>query len=80
MSELIGVPVAALASAGKKRENVRARSLLCYWAVTALGMSLTDLARRLGVAVSTVSLAVQRGAQLTDHEKLKMAAVLNRKN
>ena len=80
VSELTGVPVAALASAGKKRENVKARGLLCYWAVTALGMSLTDLARRLGVAVSTVSLAVQRGAPLEDRENLKMAAVLNMKN
>jgi chromosomal replication initiation ATPase DnaA len=80
VSELTGVPEAALASAGKKRENVKARSLLCYWAVTELGMSLTDLARRLGVAVSTVSLAVKRGAQLEAREKLKMAAVLNVKN
>jgi hypothetical protein len=69
-----------LASAGKKRENVKARGLLCYGAVTALGKSLTDLARRLGVAVSTVSLAVKRGAQLEAREKLKMAAVLNVKN
>ncbi len=80
VSELTGVPVAALASAGKKREDIKARRLLCYWAVTALGMSLTDLARRLGVAVSTVSLAVQRGAQLADRAKLKMTAVLNVKN
>ena len=77
VSELTGVPGEAMGGAGKKRKNVKARSLLCYWAVTELGMALTDLASRLGVAVSTVSLAVQRGAQLADREKLKMAAVLN---
>ena len=47
VSELTGVAVAALASPGKKREDVKARSLLCYWAVTELGMSLTDPARKL---------------------------------
>lgn len=80
VSELTGVSVEAMAGAGKKRKNVKARSLLCYWAVTELGMALTDLARRLGVAVSTVSLAVQRGAQLVNREKLEMAVVLNMKN
>jgi putative transposase len=80
VSELTGVPVEAMTGAGKKRKNVKARSLLCYWAVTELGMALTDLARRLGVAVSTVSLAVQRGAQLVDREELNLAAVLNVKN
>lgn len=74
---MTGVPGEAMGGAGKKRKNVKARSLLCYWAVTELDMALTDLASRLGVAVSTVSLAVQRGAQLADREKLKMAAVLN---
>ena len=80
VSELTGVPVAALASAGKKRENVKARSLQCFWAVKALGMSLTDLARRPGVTASTVSVAVQRGAQLADGEKFKMTAIFNVKN
>ncbi|MGD9332324.1 MAG: transposase, partial [Desulfobacterales bacterium] len=56
VSELTGVSVAALAGPGKKRANVKARSLLCYWAVTELGMALSDLARMLGIAVSTVSL------------------------
>lgn len=77
VSELTGVPVEALAGPGKKRENVKARRLLCFWAVTELGMALSDLARRLGVAVSTVSLAVGRGAQLVDREKLNIEVVLN---
>jgi len=80
VSELTGVPVEAMVRSGKKREIVKARSLLCFWAVTELGMALSDLARRLGVAVSTVSLAVDRGAQLVDSEKLKIAAVINMKN
>jgi len=33
---------------GKQRDRVRARDLLCYWAVIDLGMSMVDVARRLG--------------------------------
>ena len=77
VSELTGVAVEAMFGAGKKRENVKARSLLCFWAVKELDVTLVDLARRLGVAVSTVSLAVQRGSQLVDREKLTTASFLN---
>jgi hypothetical protein len=68
VSELTGVPVAALTGA---------RSLLCYWAVTELGMSLSELAGRLGIAVSTVSGAVQRGAHFAERKKLRFTAILN---
>jgi hypothetical protein len=38
----------------------QSKTRCCYWAVTELGMSLTELAgRRLGIAVSTVSGALQ---------------------
>ena len=40
-------------------------------------MALTDLARRPGVALATVSLAAQRGSHLVDREKITIAAVLN---
>jgi len=36
------------------------RSLLCFWAVRKLGMSLTDLARHLRISVSGVGYAVER--------------------
>jgi len=34
-------------SKGKQQEKVKVRSLLCYWAVREVGMSLTELARLL---------------------------------
>lgn len=77
VSELTGVPVEALTGAGKKRETVSARSLLCFWAVTELGMSLTELAGRLGIGVSTVGGAVQRGAHFAERKELKFTAILN---
>jgi hypothetical protein len=77
VSGLAGVPAEALTGAGKNREAVMSRSLLCFWAVTALAMSLTDLAGRLGVAVSTARGAVQRGEQFAKREKLSLTAISN---
>ena len=46
---------------GKQRDRVRARDLLCYWAVVDLGMTMVDVARRLDITPSAVSYSVQRG-------------------
>jgi len=48
-------------SKGKQREKVKARSLFCFWAVGELGITLTELARRLGISVPAVGYAVERG-------------------
>ena len=47
-------------SKGKQQKKVKARSLLCFWAIRKLGMSLTDLARHLRISVSGVGYAVER--------------------
>ncbi|MBW2664627.1 MAG: transposase, partial [Deltaproteobacteria bacterium] len=36
--------------AGKHQATVKARSLLCYWAVRKLGFSATELSKKLGVS------------------------------
>ena len=64
----------------KRRQIVRARSLLCFWGAKALGLSLTDLAGRLGGSVPTVSVAVQRGAKIVNSERLEIATLLNVKD
>jgi hypothetical protein len=53
---------------GKQRDRVRAKDLLCYWAVIDLGMSMVDVARRLDITPSAVSYSVQRG-EMTAKEK-----------
>ena len=40
--------------------------LFCYWAVRELGYSVTDLARRLGMAQPAVGNAVSRGEQIAN--------------
>jgi putative transposase len=79
VSELTTIPVQAIAGPGKERQTVRARSLLCFWAVKELGLSLTDVAGRLGISVPTVSVAVQRGMKIVHCEKLEIKALLNLK-
>jgi lambda repressor-like predicted transcriptional regulator len=49
---------------GKYRQQVTARSLLCFWAVRELGVSMTALGKRLGISTAAVSKAVRRGASI----------------
>jgi len=49
---------------GRRRSQVEARSLLCYWAVRLLGLTATDLANRLSMTQPATGYAVSRGEQL----------------
>lgn len=54
---------------GKKPKQVRARSLVCYWAVSELGLKGTAVGQRLGMTQSAVSRAVQRGRAIAVEHK-----------
>ena len=49
---------------GKQPKKVRARSLLCYWAVRELGLSLREVARKLDLSPPAVGYAVERGESI----------------
>ena len=51
---------------GKSRNRVAARSLLCFWAVRELGISMTELSRKLNISLSAVSQSVARGEKIVD--------------
>lgn len=57
-------PVEAVWAAGKHHKTVAVRSLLCNWSVRQLGVSLSSLARRLGIPPTAVSPSVTRGEML----------------
>lgn len=59
-------------SPGKQRERVRARGLVCYWAVKELGMSGTTVAKLLGIIQSSVSRAVERGEKYALNNGLRL--------
>ncbi|MGV8073401.1 MAG: hypothetical protein AB2L11_02405 [Syntrophobacteraceae bacterium] len=75
VSEFTQIPLQAPAGPRKERRTVRARSILCFWAVNGLGMSLADLAGRLGISLPTVSVAMQRGSKIVDSEKLDITTL-----
>ena len=52
----------------KQPKKVKVRGLLCFWAVQELGISLTELARHLGISVPPVGYAVER-AEATARDK-----------
>jgi REP element-mobilizing transposase RayT len=59
-------------SQGRQQRKVKARSLLCFWAVRELGISLTALARKLEMSVPGVGYAAERGEAIARNEKLKL--------
>ena len=56
----------------KQRMRVRARSVLCYWAVNELEMTGAAIGRRLKMSKSAVSRAVARGEKIVSEMKLKL--------
>ncbi len=65
VAKLMGIEKEVVWAAGKHRQTVHARSLLCYWAVRELGLSMTSMARKLKISVPAVCKSVIRGETLT---------------
>ena len=61
VAEILGLEQAKVWDSGKQPQVVQARSLLCYWATSELGISQVWLSKRLGLSQPAVSLAVSRG-------------------
>ncbi len=69
VSELFNVEPQAVLQPGKQPLRVQARSLVCFWAVSELGISATEVGRRLGLSQSAVSRALPRGKKLADERE-----------
>jgi REP element-mobilizing transposase RayT len=66
VSAVLGVKSEEVWAQGKSRRIVEARSLLCYWAVKELGMTMSSLARRLRLSIPSVSDSVVRGQRIAE--------------
>ena len=62
---------------GKNRDTVKARRIVCFWAVHKLGMTMTAVAKKLGVSVPTVSLSVSKGERLARKEEISLTKMIN---
>ena len=51
-------------SKGRQNRKVKARSLLCFWAARELGMSHTDLAKKLEMSTAGIGFSVERGESI----------------
>lgn len=69
---ICGVEKQEVFSKGRQQKRVRARSLLCYWAVREAGISLRTLARRLGISAPGVGYAVKRGKALVQENQYRL--------
>jgi len=70
VSTLLNIPEEDIWREGKTKGLVRARSLLCFWAVRELGVSMTAMARRLSISTVAVSKSVGRGAEIAKQDRL----------
>ena len=64
VAKLLDMDVSEVWSVGKYRHIVRARSLICYWAVRELGVSMASLAEKLQLSPAAVTQSVERGQRL----------------
>jgi hypothetical protein len=72
VAELFGMRPEEIKAVGKYQRAVAARSVVSYWAVKELGVSGTEVAKRLGVTQPAVSQAVRRGAGIIEERHLKL--------
>ena len=72
VAAVFGIEAHQVLSAGKHPPTVKARSVLCYWAVRELGMNGTAVAEKLGCSQSSVSKSAKRGEMIATEHNLKL--------
>ncbi len=66
------VEIGDIFSKGKQKRKVKARSLFCYWASRELGISLSELARRLGISITGAGYSAERGELIARENDYKL--------
>lgn len=64
VAEVLGIMPSDVLSRTKTPHSVKARSLLCYWLNTDLGMNKADIARKLAICHSAISRGCSRGEKI----------------
>lgn len=72
VAEVFDIKANQVLAAGKHPPTVKARSVLCYWAVRELGMNGTDVAAKLGCSQSSVSKSAKRGEAIAAENNLEL--------
>jgi REP element-mobilizing transposase RayT len=72
VSKIYDIETEEIYSKGRRKVQVEARDLLCYWAVRELGISCTDLAKQLEMTQPGVGYAVNRGEKIAKVRKYQL--------
>jgi putative transposase len=68
VADQLGIEPEEVLAPGKYPQNVRARSLLCYWGVREMGMTTVELSRRLNLSQPGISQSVKRGRKISQNQ------------
>lgn len=68
VEEVLGAESGTAYSKGRRRNQTVVRGLFCYWAVRELGMSNTEVGKKLGISQPAVGYAVRRGEALVKRD------------
>jgi len=66
MNKIFWVKAEEILSPGRFKKIVEARSVLCYWAMREIGVSMTMLSRKMGISVAAISGSVIRGQKIVE--------------
>jgi REP element-mobilizing transposase RayT len=72
VAEVFNIEPIEICKPGNQPLRVRARSLVCFWAVRELGVSGTNVGKFLNLTQSAVSRAVRRGEKLVEEMNLTL--------
>ncbi len=74
VAELLDLKSEQVLAVGKYKKTLAARSWLCFWATSELGMSQSELGQKLKISQPAVSLSVKRGEQLVIRHNYSLKA------
>ena len=74
VGQLMQISVTQVLATGKNRQTVRARSLLCYWAVRGCGMTMVSLSRKMGISSTAVSQSVESGEKIAVENNFELVS------
>lgn len=72
VAKLLAIEIEEVWASGKYRNIINARSLMCYWAVRELGISMAFLSKRLNISIPAVSKSVVRGEKIAKDMNYKL--------
>ena len=72
MAEVFETEPVEVRKPGNQPLRVKARSLVCYWAVRELGLSGTSVSKLLGIGQPAMSRSVVRGEKLAQDMNLSL--------